>query len=107
METYSDLASPYINLYSLFPISFHIFVNLFKTQARQQEELEEDTYGGFGDPRPGVRGRERERLSRNLSISHESVFQMEPLPNQVRMSSEWSYATPSAGSTGHRVVLAN
>jgi len=51
-------------------------------QARQQEELDEDSYGGFGDPRAGVRGRERERLSRNLSISHESVFQMEPLPNQ-------------------------
>ena len=48
-------------------------------QARQEEEEEE--YGGFGE---GRGARSRERLSRNLSMSHESVFQMEPLPSQVQ-----------------------
>ena len=49
-------------------------------QARGQEE--EDTYGGFGEARRESRA--RERLSRNLSMSHESVFQMEDTkPTQV------------------------
>lgn len=60
-------------------------------QARQQEE--EDIYGGFGERSGNCRGRERiprERLSRNLSMSHESVFQMEPLPNQVEVDDRLS-----------------
>ena len=41
-------------------------------QARQDEE---EMYG--------INSQQRSRLSRNLSMSHESVFQMEPLPSQV------------------------
>jgi len=54
-------------------------------QARQEEE---EMYG--------MNNQQRARLSRNLSMSHESVFQMEPLPSQ---SSEERLITPRTSSS--------
>jgi len=54
-------------------------------QARQDEE---EMYG--------INSQQRSRLSRNLSMSHESVFQMEPLPSQ---SSEEQLITPRTSSS--------
>lgn len=54
-------------------------------QARQDEE---EMYG--------INSQQRSRLSRNLSMSHESVFQMEPLPSQ---SSEERLITPRTSSS--------
>lgn len=54
-------------------------------QARQEEE---EMYG--------MNSQQRARLSRNMSMSHESVFQMEPLPSQ---SSEERLITPRTSSS--------
>jgi len=87
----------------------HMFHQRQRTPSRNRNErrqfstdLSSLSYSCLGQARQdedemyGINSQQRARLSRNLSMSHESVFQMEPLPSQ---SSEERLITPRTSSS--------
>jgi len=87
----------------------HMFNQRQRTPSRNRNErrqfstdLSSLSYSCLGQARQdedemyGMNSQQRARLSRNMSMSHESVFQMEPLPSQ---SSEERLITPRTSSS--------
>ena len=85
----------------------HMFNQRQRTPSRNRNErrqfstdLSSLSYSCLGQARQdedemyGMNSQQRARLSRNMSMSHESVFQMEPLPSQVLLPS-FSFQSPN------------